>query len=43
MGQIFEIDENGYHILIPHPQISLHGNFQLPSTIFQIQPFLADF
>ena len=43
LGQIFEIDKNGYHILICHLQISLHGNFQLSSTIFQIQPFQTHF
>ena len=39
MGQIFEIDKNGSYILIPLPQINLHGNFQVSSTIFQILAF----
>ena len=29
MTQIFKIDKNGSHIRILHPQINLHGHFQL--------------
>ena len=38
-GQFFEIVRNVYYIRILHPQISLHGNFQVSSTIFQIWTF----
>ena len=31
-----KIDENGYHILILHTQISLHGYFQVSNPIFKI-------
>ena len=43
MTQIFKFDKNAYHIRILHPRISLHGHFQLSTSIFGIQPFQADF
>ena len=34
MDRIFEIDKNGDHIPILHPQISLHSSFPLSGANF---------
>ena len=33
--------ESQYHVGIPHPQVSLGGNFQVLSSILKFQPSLA--
>ena len=41
MAEILNFFKIQPHIRIPHPQISLGGNFQVLSSILIFQPFLA--
>jgi len=43
MAEILNFFKIQPHIRIPHPQISLGGNFQVLSSILIFQPFFSHF